>query len=153
MKSWSKSIVALFLAGFMAASVAVERGSREEAVALANKAAAFLKANGKDKAFAEFSNKSGQFVDRDLYVFVIDHNARLHAHGANERLIGRDLMQLRDADGRPLGRMLAEAAKAAKPTWVEYKWPNPTTKQMEEKITYLLPIPGDTIAIAVGAYK
>jgi hypothetical protein len=57
--------------GFHAAQAA-DKGSKEEAVALAKKAVAFLKTNGPDKAFKEFNNPKGQFVDRDLYVFVGD---------------------------------------------------------------------------------
>ena len=44
----------------------------EEAKALAEKGAAYVKANGKDKAIAEFNKPDGEFVKGDLYVFLQD---------------------------------------------------------------------------------
>jgi hypothetical protein len=43
-------------------------GTREEAQAMVERAAAFLKANGREVALAEFRNPKGQFIDRDLYL-------------------------------------------------------------------------------------
>ncbi len=54
---------------------------------MAKKAADLFKDKGKD-AFAVFNNKQGPFVDRDLYVAVLDASGNVLAHGANEKLVG-----------------------------------------------------------------
>lgn len=138
-------------AGLMASASAAGTGTKEEAAELLRKAVAFYKANGKDKAYAEFNNKSGQFVDRDLYVYALDSTGHIKAHGTNPRLIGKDMIQLKDADGKHFIADIVEMIKAQKSGWIDYKWTNPVTKQIEQKTTLVEPV-GD-IGLAVGVYK
>lgn len=53
-----------------------------------DKAIAFYKSNGPKKAFAAFNNPKGQFVDKDLYIFAVDLNGKILAHGAIAGLLG-----------------------------------------------------------------
>lgn len=55
---------------FASVSIAAEFGTAAEAEAMVKKAVAFIKSQGKDKAFAEISNPKGKFIDRDLYIFI-----------------------------------------------------------------------------------
>ncbi|KIF80118.1 cache domain-containing protein [Noviherbaspirillum autotrophicum] len=130
---------------------AADKTKQEEAVALVKKAAAYLNANGKEKALAEFSNPKGQFVERDLYVFVNDLNGNTMAHGGNPKLIGKNVIELKDADGKLFIKEMSELAKTKGKGWVDYKWPNPVTKAIEEKTTYIERV-GD-VMIGCGIYK
>ena len=77
-----KVIIAVILCLFVAASVsAQQRGTPAEAKKMVEDAIAYIKANGKNKAFAEISNPKGKFVDRDLYVYVCDMNGTCLARG------------------------------------------------------------------------
>ena len=100
--------VSLCLLGSLA--LAGERGTSDEAVALVKKAQAYLKANGKDKALAEFSNPQGAFKDRDLYVMVYDKTGTNLAHGANQKLVGKNLIDLKDADGKLIVKGFVDTA-------------------------------------------
>lgn len=152
MKSFLKYVVGACLSvGLVATAAAGDKGTKSEAVALAQKAAAYYKTHGADKAWAAINDTKGQFVDRDMYVYVIDGNTSLSAHGANVRLVGKDLKQLKDADGKLFALELAELAKKQKSGWVDYKWPHPATKQIEAKTTYVEPAGG--YGFAVGVYK
>jgi cytochrome c len=133
------------------AAHAKDTGTKEEAVAMVKKAVAFLKANGKDKAFAEFSKKDGQFVDRDLYVMVYDFTGKNLAHGANERLIGKNLMEIKDPDGKQLIREMTDLAQSKGRGWVDYKWTHPVTKSIDPKSTYVEKT--DDLWIGVGIYR
>jgi len=55
-------------------SHAADQGTKEEAVAMVKKAIEYMKVNGNEKAFVDITDKTGQFVDRDLYVVVYDMN-------------------------------------------------------------------------------
>jgi cytochrome c len=140
-----------FSIAFISPSTAADRATKPEAVALVKKAIAYFKANGKEKTFAEINNKSGTFVDRDMYVYVINAGGVMLAHGALEKMIGKDLTLLKDADGKLFGSELLSLTKSGKPGWVDYKWPNPVTQQIEAKTTYLEPV-GD-MGFAVGIYR
>ncbi|WP_298209063.1 cache domain-containing protein [Acidovorax sp.] len=142
---------AALLAGTASMAAGPGHGTRDEAIAMTKKAVAHFKSEGKDKALADFSRKGGAFVDRDLYVFVLDLNGKNIAHATNEKMIGRDLLQLKDADGKSYVIEMVEKAKTGKPAWIDYKWPNPLTKEIEAKSSYCEPVDGGLIC--VGVYK
>ncbi|HEX5785519.1 MAG TPA: cache domain-containing protein [Burkholderiaceae bacterium] len=129
---------------------AADKGTAEEATAMVKKAVAYVKANGKDKAFAEFSNQKGAFVDRDLYVMVYDMEGNNKAHGSNPKLIGKNLLEIKDADGVFIVKGLIDTAKKGG-GWFDYKWPNATTKAVEPKSTYVEKV--EDVLIGVGIYK
>ena len=108
-------------------------GTPAEAEAMVKKAVAFTKANGKDKAFAEISNSKGQFIDRDLYVFVYDMNGKCVAHGFNQKMIGKDLIEMKDPDGKLYVKERIEIAKTKGKGIQHYKFTNPESKKIEDK--------------------
>jgi signal transduction histidine kinase len=115
---------------------------------MALKAARLLQQQGPDKAFPVFDDKTGAFHDRDLYVMVYDTAGKNVAHGANPALIGKDLIDLKDTDGK---FMIRELVSVKDQGFVDYKWPNPLTKKIEPKTTYVVRVGG--YLVGVGAYK
>jgi cytochrome c len=130
---------------------AADHGSAAEATAMVKKAIEFIKANGKDKAYAEFSNPKGAFKDRDLYIFVFDMKGACLAHGANPKLIGKDLIQLKDAEGKYFIKDFVNTANTKGKGWVDYKWPNPVSKDIEAKSTYIEKY--EDVMVGAGIYK
>ncbi|MFB9241757.1 cache domain-containing protein [Massilia antarctica] len=143
--------VVLLALGLHSSVLAGEHGTAEEATVLVKKAVAYLEANGKDKAFAEFSNPAGTFRDRDLYIFVIDMNGLELANGANSKIIGKNVLELKDADGNAMVKNLIALANGKGKGWVDYSWPNPMTHKVDRKSTYLEKS-GDVL-VASGIYK
>jgi signal transduction histidine kinase len=134
-----------------APALAADQGSAAEAEAMVKKAVAHIKANGPEKAYDEFTNGKS-FKDRDLYVIVYDLNGKNLAQGANPKLVGKDLIGLKDADGKPLIQMFVDLAKTKGKGWVEgYKFLNPVTQKIEGKAMYLERV-GDTL-VGCGIYK
>lgn len=112
------------------------RATKDQAVELVKKAAEYLKKNGKDKSLAEFSNPKGEFVKDDLYLTVWDLKGTQIAHGANPKLIGKNLIDLKDADGKEFVKEFMKIGDKGS-GWVEYKWTNASNKKIEKKATYL----------------
>lgn len=135
------------------AFAASDRGTADEAVAMVKKAAAYLKANGKEKAFAEFSNPKGQFVDRNLYIFAYDlkGNNLAIGNGNASKMVGKNLSDMRDADGVYLIRNFIEIANTKGKGWSDYKWPNPSNSTIEAKSSYVEKV--DDLLIGCGIYK
>lgn len=150
-----KRILAVLVAGCVlavaGAAAAAEAGSKDEAVALVKKAIGFMQANGADKAYAEFSNPKGQFVDRDLYVVIYDMNGKCLAHGANVKMIGRDLMDNKDVDGKEFVKERVEMMKKQPSGWQDYKFRNPTSNQVEPKSMYIERV--NDVIVGCGIYK
>lgn len=118
---------------------------------MVQKAVAAIKADGRDKAFAAIDDPKGPFRDRDLYVVVYDLTGKCLAHGANPRQIGKDLIELRDPDGKFFVKERVELAKTKDSFWQDYKFLDPMTKLIEPKSMYLEKM-GD-ILVGCGIYK
>lgn len=115
---------------------------------MAIKAADYLKQNGPEKAFAAFDAPGGAFHDRDLYVFVQNNSGVVQAHGTNAALIGKNLISMKDVDGKPFVKDIVDVKDTG---WVDYKWLDPQTKLVEPKTSYIVRV-GDYL-VGVGAYK
>jgi len=133
------------------AAASSTNATRDEAVAMVKKGAAFLKANGADKAYAAFTAKDPQFIDRDLYLVVYGLDGKCLAHGANPKQVGKDLLELTDIDGKYFVKDRVAMVKA-KPAgaWQEYKFTNPVSKKVEPKVMYCEKV-GET-ALCGGVY-
>lgn len=133
------------------AGVAQTNATDKDATAMVKKGVAFIKANGKDKGHAEITNKAGQFVDRDLYLVVYGLDGTVHAHGANEKMVGKNLIELKDIDGKAFVKERVELAKAKGTFWQDYKFTNPVTKKIEPKSMYCEKL--DDSVVCGGIYK
>jgi cytochrome c len=145
-----RSVLALsfLLASVGSAFADADKGSPDQAKALAIKAADYLKANGPEKSYPAFEAKDNTtFHDRDLYVYVMAPDGKTLSHGTNPGVIGKVLLDLKDVDGKPFIRDIVSVKDAG---WVSYKWHNPSTKAVEPKTSYVVHV-GDTF-VAVGAY-
>ena len=136
------------------AAGAAEKGTAEEAVAMVKRAGEFLKKNGHEKAMAEFNNPKGAYLLKDLYIFAFGANGDgvELANGANVKLVGKNVKEMKDADGKFLIKdILAVGTSAEGKGWVDYKWPNPATGQIDAKRTYVERV--DDVIIGCGIYK
>ena len=131
---------------------AAEFGTKEEAVAMVKRVQAKFKAEGAEATFKAVSDKSvPEFHDRDLYPFIYDMEGVNVAHGARPALIGKNLITLKDQDGKFLVRDMRDIAKTRGSGWYDYKWPNPLNNKIEDKASYVERM-GD-YWIGVGVYR
>lgn len=125
-----------------ATAQAADRVTKPEAEAMVKKAVAHVKAHGQEKAFAEFNRKDGPFTDRDLYMVAYGRDGVVLAHGANAKMIGKNLMEIKDIDGKAFVKERVEMAKTHKSFWQEYKFNNPVSGKIEPKAMYCEPTAG-----------
>lgn len=142
----------LFGAAFATGAIAAADGATaKEAEAMVKKGVAYVKANPRDKAMAEISNKQGQFVDRDLYLFVNTLDGVYLAHGANPKMVGKNLIDMKDIDGKEYVRERMNLAKTKGSFWQDYKFVNPVNKKIEPKQLYCER--ADDLVVCGGIYK
>lgn len=146
------SVVCLFVTiALTTAAWGAERGTKDEAKALVEKCAAYIKEQGKEKAFAEINNPKGMFTNKDLYIFAYDFQGEVLAHGANQKLIGKNLIEMKDPDGVLVIKGLIDEANKGE-GWFKYKWTHPQTKKVEGKEAFVKKI-DDTLWIGSGIYR
>jgi signal transduction histidine kinase len=123
----------------------------EAAKSMVEKAIAYYKAEGKEKAFSEINNPDGRFMKGDLYVFVYDLNGVAIARPVQKGLIGNNIIDAKDGAGKPYVKERLELVKAKGKGWQDYKYFNPTTKKMEDKKAWIET--WDGYVFGCGAYK
>jgi cytochrome c len=136
----------------MPSAQSAEFGTRDEAVAMVKRVQDKFKKDGPDATFKAITEKAPEFHDRDLYPFVYDLNGVNVAHGADATLVGKNLINIKDDNGKFLIQELVVVAKSPGTGWVDFRWPNPITKQIQDKSSYVEHL-GDKYLVGVGIYK
>jgi uncharacterized protein len=146
------SMLIAAVALFSFAANAAGFGSREDAVAMIKRAQEKFKKDGARATFAAITGQAPEFHDRDLYVYVLDYNCTVQAHGSQKDLVGKSLWEFRDQDGIYVARRTVDVARTKGSGWIDYRWTNPKTSMVEAKSTYVERL-GDHYAAGVGVYK
>lgn len=152
---WPAFAAAAFLLLIAAPLPAAERacgraGTPAEAQALAEKAARHLAAVGLRQSFADFLTPGAGFLPHDLYVFVFDGEGTMLLNVQYPGLIGGNIANAVDANGRHFMLEAMHRADREGATWTEYTWYNPCNGTVMPKSTHIIKV-GD-VFVAVGAY-
>lgn len=139
---------ALLFAGQSA--TAAEFATAKEAEAMVGKAVAAIKAN-KKTAYEEITAKNAKWVDRDLYPVVYGLDGKVLAHGQNPKQVDKELIDLKDPDGKPFVKERVELAKSKGKFWQDYKFTDPLTKKALPKQMYCEKL--DETVVCAGIYK
>ena len=145
----TKALLIVF--GLSLFAILSHAADRENAKALVKRAAAYVKYQGKEKALAEISTPKGMFDKGELYVFAYDLQGVMLAHPKNPALIGQDLINVPDVEGKLFRKEIVEKARSQGSGWVDYVYLNPETNKQEHKTTYFQKV-GDII-LCCGIYK
>ena len=128
-----------------------DKATKEEAVTMVKKGIAYIKANGKEKGYSEITSQQSQFRDRDLYLVVYGLDGVVRAHGQNPKMVNKNLIGLKDIDGKEFVKERVELGKAQGSFWQDYKFTNPVTKKIQPKQMYCERL--DDVVVCGGIYK
>lgn len=123
---------------------------RGRVIGIVKEAAEHMRKVGPERACADFNDANGRFGRGEQYVFAIGLDGKRLAYAPDTRLVGTDIFQLRDADGRPYGRDIVDQGREHGFGWCELKILNPRTHRVEPKSVYVERV-GD-IVIGCGIY-
>ncbi|TFW19100.1 cache domain-containing protein [Duganella callida] len=134
------------------APAAAGKATPAEAVAMVQRAKALIQSAGRERAFAAIADPANRdFHDRDLYIFVYSLNGVALTHGNNPKMVGRQLITMKDNEGKLIIKEMTAIAKNHGRGWLDYKWPNPVTKEVESKAAYVEKL--DDMLIGSGIYR
>ncbi|MBB5607457.1 MULTISPECIES: cache domain-containing protein [unclassified Janthinobacterium] len=144
------SLLCLALTSF-AVSAATEP-TEKDAIAMAERGAAFIKAHGKEEMIKKLIAKDPDFVQGSLYVDMRDIKTGIVlAHPINPAIVGKDLTDVPDANGKKYRREIIELAQKQGKGWVDYLYKNPVSGKIEPKTTYILRV--NDVVLEAGLYK
>lgn len=144
-------VAAMSLLCSAALAGAADRATKKEAETMVKKAVAAYKSGGK-ASFADFTAPSKKFAAKDLYIVVYDVNGKCLAHGQNAKQVGKDLIGMKDPDGKAFVKERVELAKSKGKFWQDYKFTDPLTKKVLAKQMYCEKADDKNI-ICGGVYK
>jgi methyl-accepting chemotaxis protein len=109
---------------------------REAAVTLVQRGIRHVEAKGAEKAFPDFENPKGRFVRGEHYLWVCDLRGVVRCHAMRPKSRGENHAELRDADGKAFVREILRIARERGRGWVDYRWINSASREVEPKSTY-----------------
>lgn len=124
----------------------------KDAIAMTERGAALIKTKGKEELMKRVNAKDPDYVQGSLYIDIRDLKSGIVlAHPYNPSIVGKDLTDVPDANGKKYRREIIELAAAKGKGWVDYQYKNPTSGKIEPKTTYILRV--DDVVLEAGLYK
>jgi signal transduction histidine kinase len=156
---WQKTIPLILVAIVTAIPAAgAEYAYREtrDLVALVEAAAAAVHDRG-EAAFADFRVENSRWYKGNSYVFVWDLQGNRYVYPPDVEHERTNVLDLRDAGNKPIGRMIIAAAKNGNGRgWVHYQWNRPHELEPQWKSTYIVRVKapsGQEYLIGSGIYQ
>lgn len=151
MKLFATTAAALCLA--IATTPALANGPTEkDAIAMVERGVALVKAKGKDEMIKKINAKDAEYVQGELYIDMRDLKTGIVlAHPYNPSIVGKDLTDVPDANGKKYRREIIDLAAAKGKGWVDYQYKNPTSGKIEPKTTFIQRV--DDVVLEAGIYK
>ena len=135
------------------AQAADDRATAQEVIAKVRQAASEL---SKTRNVVQFNARSGPWVWKDSYIFVVDCDKMVNAaHPVRGDIRGVPMSVIKDARGNAIyadPATFCEAARKPAGVWTEYWWIKADESQGSRKISYHLGAEGTPYVVAAGIY-
>jgi cytochrome c len=126
--------------------------TEKDAIAMSERGAALVKAHGKDELIKRIAAKDPDFVQGSMYIYMRDFpNGVNIAHPFNQAIVGKDLNDVPDTNGKMYRRDIMEVAKKDGKGWVDYMYKNPANGKIEAKTSYVQRV--SDVVLVTGIYK
>ena len=151
-KKWFSGLMILALCLGIWQVAHAEKATPQEVVQKVTEAANLIAEKG-EEAFEVINDKNGPFVWKDTYCFVFDLNGAVVAHPIKPKLVGKNLMAMKDVKGKMFAAEFVSIAKSPEGKgWCEYWWPKPGEKKPSQKVSYIMKVPGKDYLVGAGIY-
>lgn len=141
---WEKIILGICLVllqiqpAFTADSTQYAYQETRNLVALVEAAADAVRQHG-EQVFANFRQEGSPWYKGDHYIFVWDLQGNRYVYPPDIKHEQGNMLNLKDVGGKPIGRMIVDAAKNEKGKgWVHYQWNKPHELEPQWKSTYIV---------------
>jgi signal transduction histidine kinase len=107
-----------------------------------------------EAAYPLFRDRTGPFMAKDAYVFVIDPGGVDLVNPAFPNLEGRNLLDVKDTQGKALIREMLEVVGARDSGWVDYMWPKPgeSVSTLKSAFVRKARVGGKWLLVGCGVY-
>jgi signal transduction histidine kinase len=106
---------------------------------------------GAEQAAKDFMVPDGGFIDHSYYLLFYTYDGTCLALGAKPEIAGKNRWNVHDPDGFYQVQEMIKTAKGGG-GWVEYKYVNPVSGEIQPKKTWVQPVPGMDAFMGCGIY-
>ena len=106
---------------------------------------------GKETALAQIADCNGRFVLGERYIFALNLSGTMLAHPMEPELMGKNLVDLKDSEGKPFIRRIVDAAKTKGYGFTDYIWHSPESDDELHKTVFFER--ADGIVLCSGFYS
>ncbi len=142
----------LIIALFAIPTMVMAGPTKDDVKNMVDKTIQYIETNGLEKAKTEIKNKDGEFIDGELYVFIIDFDGIMISHGVKDSLDNKNLIKLRTPEGKYFIQEMIKVSKEKGEGWVDYKWTHPQTGKVTPKSSFAKRIAGKNMFVGAGLY-
>lgn len=121
---------------------------KDEAAKQAQAFVAHAKKVGIEQAIKD-ANTAPEWKLGGMNVNVVDMNGRCHASSLNEKLVGKDTLQIKDPNGKEFVKEFIATAKKGE-GWVDYQFINPQSKKLEGRLMFVKKLPNYEGFVGIG---
>lgn len=116
-------------------------------------AAALVAKEGK-AAFPKFKGKKSPFLFNGTYIWIHEPNGKMLMHPIKLAMEGKNLLNLKDKNGKLFFVEMNKIALSKGSGWSEYVWPKPGEKESSPKVSYvkLVKHGNESFILGCGAY-
>jgi methyl-accepting chemotaxis protein len=151
MKDLARLLAALLFACFAVGACAQ---SLDEAKAMVESALAHHKAVGHEAAMNDFVEGNPQWhKGLTMYLVAVQYDGQMLAHTMNRKIVGKNMLEARDAQGKPFIQEIIRSIKATGSATVEAAWTNPQTKKIDDAVVYAKQLNGMDAYVGVMFFK
>jgi signal transduction histidine kinase len=124
----------------------------DDAKAMVDQAVALVASKGAEAAAKEF-NAGGQWHQSGRYVVAVQYDGTMIAHSAVPQIVGKNMMNAKDAAGKEFVKETIAAVKAKGDNQMELRWANPDTKKIQDAVFVTRAVPGANIYVGSLVFK
>lgn len=139
-----------FIGAAVQANAAETFATRQQAEQLVGKVTSAMRKDA-NSTLSAITAKDATWVHGELYPVVYDLQGKVLAHGQNPKLVGKNLIDIRDVEGNYYVRERVELAKSKGKFWQNYVFVDPVTKGVLPKEMYCEKL--DESVVCAGVYK
>ena len=153
MKKTAIFLIIPVLIGFLAGPSWAENSLQDQVITKCHEAAIYIRDNGIDAAIKTISDKSGPFVWKDSYVFLLNMDGKMLAHPFQPELTKQPhVLLMTDPTDKALFVHFVNLARTVGHGWIEYMWPKPGKSTPSKKLTYIYRVPNQDVFVGAGVY-
>ena len=146
-----RTLFGLVLSAAVSISAFGAGASKAEATAQVNSAIALFKKVGTEQAVKDI-NSGADWKVKGMNVIVNDMKGVVLASSLNEKLVGKQTLEMKDPAGKEFVKDFVATAQKGE-GWIDYQFINPETKKLEERSMFVKRAPGFDGFVGVAITK